>query len=97
LLVEAQDRASLARGLQGLLIRIAKALNNLWQRHGKVFADRYHDRITSGPWLDGWKETVRVAGLEALVRPITNAHTWLLSFGWRRHGLLSVYDMPAAG
>ena len=134
LLVEAQDRTSLTRGLQGLLIRVAKALNKLWQRHGKVFADRYHDRIlksprdvrnclvyvlangnkhqrdgrhvhvaapvdmfTSGPWFDGWKETVRVAGLEAIVRPITNAHTWLLSIGWRRHGLLSVYDMPAAG
>ena len=32
LLVEARDRRALSRGLQGLLIRIAKALNKLWQR-----------------------------------------------------------------
>src|SRR5262245_39857104 len=32
LLVEAHDRVALSRGLQGLLIRIAKALNRLWSR-----------------------------------------------------------------
>jgi hypothetical protein len=47
--VEAQDRTALSRGLQGLLIRIAKALNKLWQRTGKVVADRYHDRILTTP------------------------------------------------
>jgi len=44
-LVEAHDRQALARGLQGLLIRIARALNKLWERQGKVFADRYHDHV----------------------------------------------------
>ena len=138
MLVEAEDRASMTRGLQGLLIRIAKSLNKLWLRSGRVFADRYHDRIlktprevknclvyvlgklfrsgkkhqrdgrhvhvaapvdtfTSGPWFDGWKEIVRFAGLEANIRPISDAKTWLLSVGWRRHGLVSVYDMPATG
>jgi REP element-mobilizing transposase RayT len=33
-LVEAGDRQSLTRGLRGLLIRVAKALNKLWSRHG---------------------------------------------------------------
>ncbi|HEX6811127.1 MAG TPA: hypothetical protein VF384_05865 [Planctomycetota bacterium] len=41
LLVEASDRAALSRGLQGLAIRIAMALNRLWRRRGTVFADRY--------------------------------------------------------
>ena len=49
LLVEAQDRRELARGVQGLAIRIAKALNKLWRRRGTVFADRYHDRILKTP------------------------------------------------
>ncbi len=49
LICEAQDRRALARGLQGLLIRIAKALNKLWSRRGSVFADRYHDRILTSP------------------------------------------------
>lgn len=49
LLVEAQDRKCLARGLQGLFVRMARALNRLWRRLGKVFADRYHDRILHTP------------------------------------------------
>jgi len=49
LLVEARDRQALSRGLQGLAIRIAKALNRLWRRRGTVFADRYHDRILKTP------------------------------------------------
>ncbi len=48
-LVEAADRTTLSRGLQGLAIRIAKALNRLWRRAGTVFADRYHDRILKTP------------------------------------------------
>src|SRR5262245_4960041 len=134
LLVEAQDRRALARGVQGLCIRIAKALNRLWRRRGTVFADRYHDRIlktprevrnalcyvlgngkkhaaegrevrvhavidtfTSAPWFDGFREPVRVRGLEAIVRPVTGARTWMLTIGWRRHGLLSVHELPATG
>ncbi len=49
LLVEAADRTALSRGLQGLAIRVAKALNKLWSRRGTVFADRYHDRILKSP------------------------------------------------
>jgi hypothetical protein len=131
---EAHSRAALSRGLQGLLVRIAKALNRLWSRRGKVFADRYHDRIlrtprevrnairyvfqnarkhaaagrevavpaaidtyTSAPWFDGFRETITVRGLEAIVRPVTDARTWLLTLGWRRHGLLSVHELPATG
>ena len=49
LLVEAQDRASLSRGMQGLLIRISKALNRLWDRRGSVFYDRFHSRSLRTP------------------------------------------------
>jgi len=42
LIVEADHRRKLARGMQGLMIRIAKALNRFWRRRiGHVFADRY--------------------------------------------------------
>jgi REP element-mobilizing transposase RayT len=49
LVAEAQDREALWRGMQGLLIRSAKALNKLWARRGKVFWDRYHARILRTP------------------------------------------------
>ena len=131
--VEAKDRTALSRALQGLSIRIARALNKLWGRRGKVFADRYHDRIlrsprevrnviryvlangrkhaaegravsvsqaidtfTSAPWFDGFREKLRVRGLEAMDRPVASARTWLLGVGWRRHGLLSVHELPAS-
>ncbi len=45
MIVEGRDRGSLARGLAGLLVRCARALNRLWERKGKVFADRYHDHV----------------------------------------------------
>ncbi len=131
--VEALDRRALTRGIQGLVIRIARALNKLCQRKGKVFADRYHDRVlktprevrnalryvlgngkkhaaegaeisvpqaidvyTSAPWFRGFRETVTVRGVEAMPRPGTEARPWMLTIGWRRHGLLSVHEVPAA-
>jgi REP element-mobilizing transposase RayT len=48
-IVEAKDRVALTRGMQGLLIRIARALNRLWQRKGKVFAERFHQQILKSP------------------------------------------------
>jgi REP element-mobilizing transposase RayT len=44
LLVEATDAPSLARGKQGLAVRLARALNRVAKRRGKVFSDRYHSR-----------------------------------------------------
>jgi REP element-mobilizing transposase RayT len=49
LIVEATDRKALSRGLQGLSIRIAKALNKLWGTKGRIFADRYYDHILRTP------------------------------------------------
>jgi REP element-mobilizing transposase RayT len=49
MLVEAADNGSLSRGMQGLMVRIAKALNRLWARKGKVFSDRYHAHILRTP------------------------------------------------
>ena len=45
LIVEAEDAVRLARGLQGLAVRIARRLNRLMGRTGKVFADRYHAHV----------------------------------------------------
>jgi REP-associated tyrosine transposase len=49
LIVEGDCRPTLSRGLQGLAVRMARALNRLWRRFGSVFADRYHDRILRSP------------------------------------------------
>src|SRR5262245_57895005 len=58
LVVEADGRRKLSRGLQGLTIRIAKALNRFWRsRIGSVFADRYFALAIVG-WKQAWR-TVR--------------------------------------
>lgn len=44
LMVEAADRRSLSRGMQGLGVRLAKAVNRALGRSGTVFAERYHAR-----------------------------------------------------
>jgi len=36
-------------GMQGLCIRIAKALNAMMRRSGRVFADHYHSRLLRSP------------------------------------------------
>ena len=40
LLVEAQDEKALSRGMNGLGVRVAKGLNRVMRRHGKVLDDR---------------------------------------------------------
>jgi REP element-mobilizing transposase RayT len=49
LLVEAEGKRALSRGLQGLSVRIARGLNGELGRRGSVFADRYHARALSSP------------------------------------------------
>jgi REP element-mobilizing transposase RayT len=49
LIVEANDRRALSRGMQGLLIRLAKQINRACERRGHVFADRYHEHILKTP------------------------------------------------
>jgi REP element-mobilizing transposase RayT len=45
LIVEAEGKQSLSRGMQALTIRMARALNRMMQRRGSVFADRFHAHV----------------------------------------------------
>ncbi|MFN2550189.1 MAG: transposase [Myxococcales bacterium] len=49
LIIEADSSSSLSRGMQGLCARIARALNRLMERKGKVFADHFHSRLLLSP------------------------------------------------
>lgn len=49
LICEAQDEVSLSRGMKGLGVRIARRLNALWRRSGRVIADRYHSHVLTSP------------------------------------------------
>jgi REP element-mobilizing transposase RayT len=49
LVVEAPNRGALARAIQGLSIRVAKGLNRMMGRAGRVMGDRYHARLLRTP------------------------------------------------
>ena len=49
LIVEADDREALSRGIQGLAIRLARAINRAQHRKGRVFADHYFEHLLRTP------------------------------------------------
>ncbi|MCA1825317.1 MAG: transposase [Myxococcales bacterium] len=100
LIVEADDTAALSRGMQGLTIRIAKALNRLMSRRGTLFADHYHARLLTTPAelvnaiayvLENAARRYGASGPDAFSSAAPNARlalavpvSWLLTVGWRR-------------
>ena len=72
LIVEGADRARVIRGIQGLVIRVALAVNRAAQRRGSVWDDRYHARELRSPRevrnaiayvLLNWKKHTREASV----------------------------------
>ena len=49
LLVEADDRRALARGMKAIGTRVARAVNRVMRRRGPVLRDRYHLRVLRTP------------------------------------------------
>ena len=81
---------------------LAYVLNN-WRKHrehrAKLARGWLVDPFSTGWSFDGWKEREDepfVWKLRASYEPIMSwrPRTWLLSTGWRRYGLVSVYEVP---
>lgn len=75
LVVEADDKHALARGLQGFQVSCAKQLNQVAARQGTVFPDRYRARILAT------RAAVRAAVLTRAARiclPITRLLAWAI-------------------
>lgn len=135
LVSEASDKQALASGVAGFEVRVARRLNRVMGRSGKLFPDRYHarylrsprevrnvlryvllnrkhhdaekrfskmwiDPFSSAAWFGGWAQPVRAdepwkRELLALDRPTAKATVWLLTDGWKRHGVLRFDERPA--
>ena len=89
LMVEAADEVRLARGMQGLGVRIAVRMNRMMRARGRVVGDRYHARILRTPsevrgvrryLLTNAEKHFGVRGADpyASQHPVTLPHTWLL-------------------
>jgi REP element-mobilizing transposase RayT len=75
-------------------------INNA-RKHGAWKAS-HADPYSSGAWFGGWKTSPRPAASGALVKTaesgprfLGRARTWLLSFGWQRHGRIDPRECPA--
>ncbi len=62
------------------------------ERHGAAPPVRL-DEASSARWFDGWKRRIRM-DLARDPPEVAGAHTWLLSVGWRRHGLVDPAEVP---
>ena len=80
--------ARLAVGMQGLAISIAKRINKLRGKDGKVFAHRYHATPLRSPTqarnaiayvLNNWRHHREDRGRAELVDPYATGHAF---FGW---------------
>ena len=49
LVVEADSKTALSRGMQAFAIRVAKGINRFLGRRGQVFDDRYHAEVATSP------------------------------------------------
>jgi len=49
LVVEAASPRALSQAMQGLGVRVARGLNRMMRRRGRVFADRYHAHVLRTP------------------------------------------------
>jgi REP element-mobilizing transposase RayT len=144
LIVEAENRTALSKGMKALLISGAKQIHAAiyertgTRRKGKVFTDRFHMRILKTPRevrnaiayvLNNWRhhDEDRANHAKAWkVDPFSNAwqfngwkqregewlpyrtprtylslvtwfpKSWLLREGWRKHGLISIHEIPGA-
>jgi REP element-mobilizing transposase RayT len=70
------------------------------RRHGEHLDRAWHgvDAFSSAWWFDGWKDASwRIHLRPAEQRSVASARSHLLTQGWRRHGLIRVDELPAAG
>ena len=96
LIVEASNALSLTRGMQGMMVRIARAVNRTAGRSGRVFDDHYFARELRTP--AEVRRAVRYVLDNAMLHagdsprtdtcassaPLVAPSTWLLAVGWLR-------------
>src|SRR5262245_60993904 len=126
-IVEGDTHEAFVSGVRSLAIRVARRLNPVLRRKGRLVSQVYFrrelrtptevrnalryvllnfrghvargrsgtcstpDRFSSGGWFDGWSIDV---GHDPEPCAVSPPKTWLARVGWRRHGLISPFDIP---
>jgi len=74
-------------------------LNRKHHRAEQKFTKTWIDPFSSAAWFDGWAAPIRAdepwkRALLAAERPTAKPTGWLLSVGWKKHGLLAFDERP---
>jgi len=109
LIVEAQDRDALGRGVKSIGARLARAVNRVAKRRGAVVTDRFHSRLSRTPRevhralryvsLNARKHVPKTAaGAHAMTTVLDPASSARWFDGWK-HGYAPVTadERPPAG
>jgi putative transposase len=96
LVLETDEPSMVARAIQGLAVRLARALNRLASRTGKVFADRYHVHVLATLReaknavryvLENFRHHLREDVAPHGADPCSSA-AWIAARGWERPPIL---------
>jgi REP element-mobilizing transposase RayT len=130
LVIEAEDKRALGRGMKSVAARLARAVQRVFGRSGPVLHGRYHlrvlgtprevrnaiayvllnirkhwrklhrtpppariDEASSAAWFDGWEQRPRAPDIGPV--GVAAPRFWLLTTGWRRHGLIDFAEVPS--
>jgi REP element-mobilizing transposase RayT len=75
---------------------LLNARRHLAKRRSLLRASSSLDPASSARWFDGWRSDPASRTPEAAApREVARPRTWLLSVGWRRHGLVDPGEVPA--
>jgi REP element-mobilizing transposase RayT len=99
LVVEAASSEALSRAMKGLLVSIAKRLNAIAGRRGRVFADRYHTTMLATPTQvrNGLAYTLLNFRKHGEARPNQRIDPYSSAFAlpdWTAHGLIDLRGRP---
>lgn len=102
LVVEGSGRPAFTAGMRGLSVRVAVALNKLWERRGPVFGDRYEELPLTTPMevqqgLEAVYYAARRQGCPRLPRLDPDPYSSGMWFdGWRDYQQDPGFDAPIA-
>jgi len=84
------------REVRNALAHVLRNARKHWrERHGALPPVR-PDEASSGRWFDGWRRILSTREVRVEARQVASPRTWLLSVGWRCHGLIDPAEMPGA-
>jgi REP element-mobilizing transposase RayT len=88
------------REVRNVLAYVLLNVRRHWQKQRGAAPPVRLDAASSGRWFDGWRsrtaDAVGAAGPAHGPPEVSRARTWLLTSGWRRHGLVDPAEVPGS-